>query len=134
METERKQSRKVLFLSSHLSLSLSYMDTHTRTHTHTDSDFQDKTHRMPQAVVTDADMLPDTYKCMRASCCEVMIFFHILVKFTVDPTSFSLLVLSPVIALDFFTATVTLSVYLEMLLNSRPSCLSPTGPQCHHPK
>lgn len=54
-------------------------------------------------------------------------FFHILVKFTVDATSSSLLVHLQVIALDFFTATVTLSVYLEMLLNSRSSCLSPTG-------
>lgn len=117
---------------TYLSVSLSY--THTHGHTHTDSGCQDKTHRMPQAVVTDANMLPHTYKCMRASFYEVMIFFHILVKFTLDATSSSLLVHPPVIALDFFTATVMLSVYLETLLNSRPSCLSPTAPQCHHPR
>lgn len=126
----RKETEQKSAIPEQSLISLSH--THTHTDTHTESGFQDKTHRMPQAVVTDADTLPDTYKCGHPVV-RSWYFFIILVTFSADATSSSLLVHPPVNALDFFTTTVTLSAYLEMLLNSRPSCLSPTGLQCHIP-
>lgn len=104
-------------------LSLTPTHIYTRTRTHTRNNFQDKTHRMPGAVFSDADLLPDTYKCMQASVVRSWCFLISWLKLTVDVTCSSLLFHLPMIALDFFTTTVMLSVYLECsLIQGQAAC------------
>lgn len=153
METERKQSRKVLFLRSHLSHA--QKDTGTCTHTHTLGTISETRHRVPRAVVIDADMLLDTYKCGLVYLfisstslrtwrkCLVLLWkmfkltysghIHRNLSLKDSFLLFPFFSLLQQTALHFSTLdSVTLSVYLECSLIQGQASLSPMCPTVSH--